>query len=118
MSVFINSRVGICISVESIAKQTFNFQYVVTQAIDSAPYVWDDILNDLEDMAYKNDGKVEPADFDLVDKHLSEVNAEDCIENLTREITADTSEDCIEFEVPFEVDVNKLIQLCRNVTKK
>lgn len=113
MSVFINSRVDVYISTESIVKQTYNFQNEVAQAIDSAPYIWDDILNDLEDMAYKNDGKVEPADFDLIDKHLSEVDTKECIEILTKEVIADTTEDGFEFEVPFEVDVNKLIQLCR-----
>ncbi len=115
MSVFINSRVDVYISTESIVKQTYNFQDEVAQAIDSAQYIWDDILNDLEDMA---GDKIEPADFDLIDKHLSEVNTKDCIEILTDEIIADTTEDGFDFEVPFEVDVNKLIQLCRNVAKK
>ena len=117
MSVLINSHVDVYISTESIVKQTYNFLDEVAESIDSAPYIWDDILNDIEDMAEEG-GKIEPADFDIIDKSLSEINTKDCIEILTEEIVADVTEDGIEFEVPFEVDVNKLIQLCRNVAKK
>jgi hypothetical protein len=117
MGVFINSSVNVYISTESIVKQTYNFQQEVAEAIDTSPYIWDDILNDLEDMAEEG-GKIEPADFDIINKFLSEINTKDCIEILTDEIIADTTEDGFDFEVPFEVDVNKLIQLCRGVAKK
>ena len=117
MSVLINSHVDVYLSTESIVKQTYNFLDEVAQAIDSAPYIWDDILNDIENMAEEG-GKIEPADFDLIDKHLSEVDTKECIEILTKEVIADTTEDGFEFEVPFEMDINKLIQLCRNVAKK
>ena len=117
MGVVISSHVEIYISIESIIKQTYNFQDEVAQAIDSAIYIWDDILNDLEDMAEEG-GKIEPIDFDIIDKYLPEVDTKETIEILTKEITADVTEDGIEFKVPFEVDVNKLIQLCRNIAKK
>lgn len=118
MSILINSHVDVYISIESIVKQTYNFQDEVAQAIDSASYIWDDILNDIEDMTEEG-GKIEPADFDIIDKFLSGINTKDCIEILTEEIVANVTEDgFFEFEVPFEMDVNKLIQLCRNVAKK
>lgn len=98
--------VDVYISTESIVKQTYNFLDEVAESIDSAPYIWDDILNDLEEECNK-------VDFDLIDKHLSEINTKDCIEILTDEIIADTTEGGFKFKVPFEVDVNKLIQLCR-----
>ena len=98
--------VDVYISTESIVKQTYNFMDEVAESIDSSPYIWDDILNDIEEECNK-------VDFDLIDKHLSEINTKDCIEILTNEIIADTTEDGFKFEVPFEVDVNKLIQLCR-----
>ena len=117
MSVLINSYVDVYLSTESIVKQTYNFLDEVAKSIDSASYIWDDILNDIENMAEEG-GKIEPADFDIIDKFLSEINTKDCIEILTKEVTVDTTEDGFEFEVPFEIDVNKLIQLCRNVAKK